>query len=89
MISFYLGRHPVIGKRESTKRPWAPVSRSVLLIQLMPFAFCSTLPLVVNNMKSAYDLLDKRGEIYSSRPRNIMGYVTINFPLYTCVFEKC
>lgn len=28
---------------------------------------------VVNNMKSAYDLLDKRGEIYSSRPRNIMG----------------
>ena len=43
-----------------------------------PFAFCFT-HLVVNNMKSAYDLLDKRGEIYSSRPRNIMGYVTI-FP---------
>ncbi|KAI5118826.1 hypothetical protein M0805_009404 [Coniferiporia weirii] len=29
--------------------------------------------IVLNDAKSAYDLLDKKGEIYSSRPRNIMG----------------
>ena len=29
---------------------------------------------VLNTAKAAWDLLDKRGDIYSSRPRNIMGY---------------
>ncbi|KAI0032975.1 cytochrome P450 [Vararia minispora EC-137] len=29
--------------------------------------------IVLNNGKAAWDLLEKRGEIYSSRPRNIMG----------------
>jgi hypothetical protein len=35
--------------------------------------------IVLGSLQAATDILDKRGNIYSSRPRNIMGLVRDNF----------
>ncbi|EIM81953.1 cytochrome P450 [Stereum hirsutum FP-91666 SS1] len=40
---------------------------------IFSFRLGHTPVIVVNSAKVAWDLLEKRGEIYSSRPRNIMG----------------
>ncbi|KAF7798027.1 hypothetical protein EIP86_009239 [Pleurotus ostreatoroseus] len=40
---------------------------------IFSFRLGHTPVIVINTAKAAWDLLEKRGEIYSSRPRNIMG----------------
>ncbi|PAV17646.1 cytochrome P450 [Pyrrhoderma noxium] len=40
---------------------------------IISFYLGKTPNIVLNDIESAYELLEKRGEIYSSRPRNIMG----------------
>jgi hypothetical protein len=41
--------------------------------------------IVLGSLQAATDILDKRGNIYSSRPRNIMGLVSIIF--WACGYD--
>lgn len=67
VISFWLGGTPIIGTSYCS-RLWTSFTNS-------------TRPLIVlGSLKAATDILDKRGNIYSSRPRNIMGSANILIP---------
>ena len=61
VVSFYLGRRPVISEHR------------MLYVPLMIISKASA---VLGTAQAAWDLLDKRSEIYSGRPRSIMAYVS-------------
>lgn len=65
IFSFRLGHTPVIGALGAASFT-------------LSYTFAETQVIVVNSAKVAWDLLEKRGEIYSSRPRNIMGCVLLS-----------
>lgn len=77
VVSFWLGGTPIIGMSLLLIPPLCVIGK--------PHT-CATL--VLGSLKAATDILEKRGNIYSSRPRNIMGSVfDKTFPVII-LFEK-
>ena len=81
IFSFVIGNKVVIGNSVPYAIPKMSSYHSPVLI-------------VLNTAQVAWDLLEKRGEIYSSRPRSIMGYVpvrphvrTIDYLSQICGFD--
>lgn len=63
---------------ETWKVPWCRLSLEIQILSVHNFInhklrILASFPSVLGTVKVATDLLEKRGSVYSSRPRNIIG----------------